>query len=197
LKLYLLFPPNYDADVKIPVDNGMVLQIIEICISGWRPDFRERDSEIAPENIFFELDMARYWIAVASREHVRRGVTGGFAQVCHGKQGPLKLMKPGDWILYYSPVEILGQKDPCRRFTAIGTVDQGEPYQFAMSEDFIAWRRNVTFVPVKEAPIEPMIDDLSFIKDKRRWGFPFRRGCFSVEFHDINHVAQTLGVAIS
>ena len=26
-----------------------------------------------------------YWIAVASREHVRRGVAGGFAQVCHGK----------------------------------------------------------------------------------------------------------------
>ena len=28
----------------------------------------------------------RYWIAVASREHVMLGVDAGFAQVCHGKE---------------------------------------------------------------------------------------------------------------
>jgi hypothetical protein len=31
-----------------------------------------------------------YWIGVASKEHVMRAVQGGFAQVCHGKEGPLK-----------------------------------------------------------------------------------------------------------
>ncbi|GAB4226009.1 MAG: hypothetical protein Tsb0021_01550 [Chlamydiales bacterium] len=33
--------------------------------------------------------MARYWIAVASKKHVQKGVLEGFAQVCHGKKGPL------------------------------------------------------------------------------------------------------------
>lgn len=47
--------------------------------------------------------MTRYWIGVASREHVQRGITEGICQVCHGKAGPLKFMSPGDWIIYYSP----------------------------------------------------------------------------------------------
>jgi hypothetical protein len=36
--------------------------------------------------------MTRYWIGVASHEHVQGGVKGGFAQVCHGKIGTLKYM---------------------------------------------------------------------------------------------------------
>ncbi|MDQ7862723.1 hypothetical protein RCO48_21920 [Peribacillus frigoritolerans] len=32
----------------------------------------------------------RYWIGVASRDHVMKGIDGGFAQLCHGKEAPLK-----------------------------------------------------------------------------------------------------------
>ncbi|MGG1220830.1 EVE domain-containing protein, partial [Priestia endophytica] len=28
----------------------------------------------------------RYWVGVASRDHVMKGVQGGFAQLCHGKE---------------------------------------------------------------------------------------------------------------
>src|SRR5271154_5958240 len=120
--------------------------------------------------------MARFWITVASREHVLLGVAGGFAQVCHGKSGPLKRMAEGDWIIYYSPTDKFGDKTSYRHFTALGKVNSGEPYAFAMSSDFIPWRRNITFVSSHEMAIEPLIDRLSFIHDKRRWGFPFRRG---------------------
>lgn len=34
----------------------------------------------------------RYWIGVASREHAMKGIYGGFAQLCHGKEAPLKKM---------------------------------------------------------------------------------------------------------
>jgi len=47
--------------------------------------------------------MAKFWIGVVSKEHVLRGVEGGFCQVCHGKKGPLNRMKKGDYLLYYSP----------------------------------------------------------------------------------------------
>lgn len=45
----------------------------------------------------------RYWIGVVSASHVSRGVQGGFAQLCHGKSAPLQRMRPGDWLIYYSP----------------------------------------------------------------------------------------------
>lgn len=135
-----------------------------------------------------------YWIGVASKEHVLGGVEGGFAQVCHGKAGPLKRMKEHDWLIYYSPTLIFREKTPCQAFTAIGQIQKGEPYPFQMSGDFIPYRRDVKFIPVKEAPIRPLIDNLSFIKDKKKWGFPFRRGCFSITESDFKLIAAELGV---
>jgi hypothetical protein len=138
--------------------------------------------------------MTKYWMGVASLEHVQRGVKGGFAQVCHGKISTLKYMSPGDWLIYYSPTYHFGEKDPCRYFTAIGTIDEGDPYTFEMSEDFIPWRRNVTFLNVQGTPIEPLIADLTFIKDKTKWGFPFRRGSFEIPYRDFELIAKNMGV---
>lgn len=138
--------------------------------------------------------MTRYWIGVASKEHVQRGVKEGFAQVCHGKIGTLKYMSEGDWLIYYSPTHSFGGKDACRCFTAIGTIDKGEPYVFEMSKDFSPWRRNVTFRKSKAAPIEPMLAELSFIKDKKKWGFPFRRGSFEISRKDFELIAKNMGV---
>lgn len=138
--------------------------------------------------------MTRYWIGVASQEHVQRGVEGGFAQVCHGKISTLKYMSEGDWLIYYSPTYSFGGKDACRCFTAIGKVDKGEPYLFEMSKDFIPWRRNVTFLMGTEVPIEPLLDDLTFIQDKVRWGFPFRRGSFEISRADFELIANSMGV---
>lgn len=53
--------------------------------------------------------MTRYWIGVASREHVQRGMLGGFSQVCHGKYGPLKSMSEGDWIMIAKAMGILDE----------------------------------------------------------------------------------------
>jgi hypothetical protein len=136
----------------------------------------------------------KYWIAVASRDHVLCGVSGGFAQVCHGKGLPLKRMKPGDWIVYYSPVVTFGEKKACQAFTAVGKVTEREPYQFQMSPDFVPFRRDIEFVSCKETPIHPMIEHISFIKDKSKWGFPFRRGCFAVSEGDFNLISSKMNV---
>ena len=138
--------------------------------------------------------MARYWIGVASKEHVQKGIEGGFAQVCHGKQGPLNCMKGDDWIVYYSPVLKFGGKEPCQSFTAIGKISARDPYVFQVNENFIPWRRDISFVTSLNAPIHPLLDHLSFIKDKRRWGFPFRRGCFEIPQSDFQIIARAMGV---
>lgn len=89
-------------------------------------------------------------------------------------------MSEGDWLIYYSSTHSFGEKDSCRNFTAIGMVDHGDPYTFEMSEVFIPWRRNITFLKSKEVSIELILEKLSFIRDKKKWGFPFRRGSFEI-----------------
>lgn len=139
--------------------------------------------------------MTRYWIAVACQEHVQRGIAEGFAQVCHGKPGPLKCMTGDDWIIYYSPTVHFGGKDPCRSFTAIGKVSSDEPYLLEISQNFTPWRRNVKFIASKEAPIVPLLERLTFIKNIKNWGLPFRRGCFEISQKDFQLIAQAMGIS--
>jgi hypothetical protein len=136
------------------------------------------------------------WIAVASKEHVLRGKAGGFAQVCHGKEGPLKQMREGDFLVYYSPTTEFGKKGKdvdCKSFTSIGRVANGGPYQFQMSPDFIPYRININYSPeASETSILPLIDQLSFIKDKKKWGFPFRAGCFRIPNADFDLISAQM-----
>lgn len=136
----------------------------------------------------------RYWIGVACREHVQKAIQESFTQICHGKIGTLKHMSKGDWVIYYSPTFSFYGKDACRAFTAIGRVTEGEPYIHEMSEDFTPWRRDVSYVKAKDALIAPLLEDLSFIKNKKSWGLPFRRGSFEIPKADFELIAKAMGV---
>jgi EVE domain len=138
----------------------------------------------------------RYWVAVASKDHVARGVEGGFAQVAHGKRVPLERMAAGDLIAYYSGKLRFADKVPCRAFTAIGRVTGDDVYQHDMGNGFLPFRRNIDFFDAKEAPIEPLIERLSFIKDKRRWGYPLRRGYFEIAKDDFEVIARAMGTDV-
>ncbi|MFI4997730.1 MAG: EVE domain-containing protein, partial [Hyphomicrobiales bacterium] len=76
--------------------------------------------------------MSGNWIAVASAEHVGRGRAAGFMQVCHGKAAPLRRIRPGDRVAYYSPTTEFRGTDRLQAFTAIGIVREGEPYRVDM-----------------------------------------------------------------
>lgn len=134
----------------------------------------------------------RFWIAVASREHVKRGEAAGFCQVCHGKQRPLQRLHPGDWLIYYSSVTVFGESTPCRQFTAIGQVADDDVYQVRMRGGFRPFRRNVTFQHCHETPIKPLINQLSFIRNKQRWGFMFRFGLFEIPHEDFDMIRQRM-----
>ncbi len=64
----------------------------------------------------------RHWVGVASHEHVRRAVEGGFFQANHGKEAPLKRVARGGRVLFYSPREGMRSGKAVNAFTAIGTV---------------------------------------------------------------------------
>jgi hypothetical protein len=100
----------------------------------------------------------RYWVVVASCDHVRKGVEGGFAQACLRFEG----------------------EEPCQAFTALGQVVDAPVEHVDMGGGFKPFRRAVAFVPCRDVPIRPLLGRLSFIQDVQRWGYIFRRGYFEV-----------------
>ena len=140
--------------------------------------------------------MIRYWIGVASYEHVRRGVSGGFAQLNHGKSAPLRRMAAGDWLVYYSPREQREGDEPVQAFTAIGQLAGDEITEVAMSELFTAARRAVHWLPAHPAPIRPLLGSLSFIRNPERWGMTFRFGHLEISEADFQRIAAAMGAEV-
>ena len=138
--------------------------------------------------------MTSCWIGVASRDHVVRGVKGGFCQLSHGKSSPVERLKPGDRIVYYSPRETMGEGEPVQAFTAIGEILAGETYRADMGGGFKPVRRDVKFFKAKDAPIKPLLNKLSFTRGRTSWGYAFRRGSFRIEVDDYRVIAQAMGV---
>lgn len=134
----------------------------------------------------------KYWVIVASKDHVKQGMAEGITQACHGKSSPLKRMKKDDVVIYYSGKQTLGKPDKCQEFTAIGKISDDEVYQFRVSEDFCPSRRRVEFMPGRDISILPLIDDLEFIKNKASWGYPFRFGFFEISQNDFNLIASKM-----
>ncbi|GKS11802.1 hypothetical protein YDYSY3_28020 [Paenibacillus chitinolyticus] len=139
-----------------------------------------------------ESGKLRYWIGVVSASHVQRGVQGGFAQMCHGKSAPLRRMQPGDWLVYYSPRTEMGGGEPLQAFTAIGRVADDRVYEYAMSATFVPFRRNIEYVPCREARIVDLLDRLYITRGKRNWGYPFRTGHFEIDREDFLTIAEAM-----
>ena len=139
--------------------------------------------------------MARYWVGVASRDHVRKAVEGGFCQANHGKEAPLKRIARCNRILYYSPREEMKAGKPIKAFTAIGEIVDDAPFQAFQSESFRPFRRKVEYFEARDAEIHPLLDTLSFSRDNRSWGQVLRRGFFEIVKGDHDAIANAMGVA--
>lgn len=141
--------------------------------------------------------MPRYWIGVASYEHVRRGVNGGFAQLSHGQAAPVRRMAAGDWLIYYSPREQREGGEPVQAFTALGQLAGDEITEVAMTASFTAARRAVHWLPAHPAPIKPLLGSLSFIRNPVRWGMTFRPGHLEISEADFQRIAAAMGAVVN
>jgi EVE domain-containing protein len=133
-----------------------------------------------------------YWINTISRDHVMRGVTGGFAQANHGQRAGVARLKHGDWMVFYSPKSVFVDGEPLQAFTAICQITDNEPYQVHV-DGREPWRRAVDFKKCVETPIKPLIGDLSFISDKTHWGYKFRFGLFQIPQADFELIHRAMG----
>ena len=138
----------------------------------------------------------KFWIGVVSRAHVLIGVEGGFAQVNHGKKAPLLRMRAGDGLAYYSPKTDYPDGEPLQAFTAVGVVRTGDVYQADMG-GFELFRVDVGWLSCHEAPIKPLIAQLSFIRDPAHWGAAFRVGHLEVPESDFRLIAAAMGADLT
>ncbi len=133
-----------------------------------------------------------YWIIVASRDHLMRGVEGALS----GKSWKKGLLWPVCRLVtacfFYSPKERYGFAQPLQQFTAIGQVKDDDIYQAEVSPDFKAYRRDVVFFPCKPVAIRPLVARLTFIANKSAWGFVFRQGFFGIPEDDFTLLSKLM-----
>lgn len=134
----------------------------------------------------------KYWLAIASADHVQRGRAEGFMQVCHGKSAPLRRVKLGDGVVYYSPAQTMGGKDKLQSFTAQGVICGDGVYQVDMGQGFSPYRRDVQWSDTMIIPVRPLLDQLELTRGKSNWAYPFRFGLLEITTHDYQLIAQAM-----
>lgn len=150
------------------------------------------------------MNERNYWIGVVSKDHVAVGVAGGFTQLNHGKAGPLERMRAGDGFVFYSPRTTYPEGAPLQAFTALGRVRGGTVYRADPGTDpgtdpgkcadgFAPFRLAVDYLPTHDAPIKPLLEELSFIRSKTHWGAAFRFGFLRVPAADFARIAAAMG----
>lgn len=136
--------------------------------------------------------MTKYFLICASRDHVLKGVEDGFAQAGHGRKDFISKPSKGDWVVFYSSKDKFENGNLLQKFTAIGQVVDAEPYQPDASASFKPYRRNVEFKKVEETEIRPLLEHLTFIKNKKKWGFYLISGFREISKEDFNVIKNAM-----
>lgn len=139
-----------------------------------------------------ENGKTKYWIVTVSKEHVLNGKEWEIMQACHGKKAPLKRIKKGDYVVFYSSKYKKNDKQSYQKFTAIAKAIDNEIYQVKMFENFEPFRRKVVFWDCVETEIRPLINDLQFIPNKKSWGYPFRYGLLEISKSDFDLITSKM-----
>jgi hypothetical protein len=97
-------------------------------------------------------------------------------RACHGKRGPLAPIIPSDGAICFSASEAFRGAAPCQAFRAIGSVQPGDPYKIAMSEDFRPYRWDVAdgfhrVQPSTSVMKAPQMSSIAVLRCNRNIGF--------------------------
>jgi len=135
----------------------------------------------------------KYWIVVASKDQVEQGVANGFVQAVHGHVEPLTRMKAGDKVLFYSSKLTQDGEEKYQYFTAVGEIADNRIVQVSAGNGFKPFRRRAFFKRCRNISILPLISELSFIKNKTKWGMPFRFGTLEIPERDFLLISKQMG----
>ncbi len=137
----------------------------------------------------------KYWIGVASLNHILRGAELGLFGIGHGQRQPLEQMAPGDNIVFYAPKidhTKTGKANIYQKFKGFGTL-LDQPIFSEEIAGTCVFRRRILFEGIEQsAPIQPLIDQLDFIPNKAKWGFPLMRGYVQISQSDWDLIVSHL-----
>lgn len=136
--------------------------------------------------------MSRYFLICASRDHVLKGVEGGFAQAGHGRKDYMTKPAKGDGVVFYSSKDEYENGSALQKFTALGKFVDEEPYQPDNTMGFKPFRRDVKFEKLNEVEIRPLLEKLEFIKNKKRWGFYLISGFREISSDDFEVIHKAM-----
>jgi hypothetical protein len=134
----------------------------------------------------------RYWLGVVSLQHVERGVAGGFAQLCHGRASPLRRMRAGDWLIYYSPrIEMDRESARVQAFTALGRLVDDRVYEHDLGGGWVPHRRDVAYERVRPVALDELRGQLHLLT-RSGWAMMLRRGHLELDAHDFARIAAAM-----
>ena len=128
-----------------------------------------------------------------TRDDLDPAVANGIVELSYGRAEPLSRMQPGDGLLFYSPRERYPDGEPLQAFTAIGRIADGPIVEAPPAPPAPTYRRRAQWLAAAPAPIRPLLDDLSFIRNKANWGGAFRFGVLRVPRDDFAAIAAAMG----
>ena len=89
----------------------------------------------------------------------------------------------------------MDRAEPCKSFTAIGTIKNGLVYQVEMMPDFHPFRIDIDYFLCKEVPIANLFDQLELTREKN-WGMQLRKGLLEISKEDFYTIAKAMQVAL-
>jgi hypothetical protein len=138
----------------------------------------------------------RAWLGVISAEHARNAVGQGIIQLNHGKRHGVARLGHGDGFVIYSPSERMGEKTPLRAFTAVGVIDDDEPYlaepmNMGRHGTVQPWRRRVAYAEAEPVALADITGELELTR-KPNWGYALRRGLVELDVADFETIRDSM-----
>lgn len=134
--------------------------------------------------------MQKYWINVIPKERVVKAVEEGIMQ-SQGDEAHLSRLQKDDWIIFYSPREDTTGTTKLQAFTAIGQIADDTIYWIEIMGVKV-FRRKVNYLKSKETSLLALIQKLSFIRNKKHWGFIFKLNLIQILEEDFQIIAKEM-----
>ena len=145
----------------------------------------------------------RFWIGVASKEHVEVDRKLGICRFCHSKPDPAKRLVKGDYFIYYSSKFRINDERRCLQFTAIGIVTDTTAYHLEPSPENTtgdsalhfahapqALARNIQYFDVPPVDVKHLVPVIPFITNKSSWSMVFRFGFLEIDQDSFEVIAK-------
>ena len=135
--------------------------------------------------------MVTHHLGVVNRAHARVGREGGSVAFGHGREAAVRRLAVGGTVIAYAPRAAF-DGEPVQAFVAHATVTGEAPIE----RDFggrVGWVREAAYDEVVEAPVRPLLAELSFVRDERPRGVALRRGEIPLASEDPDRIARAMG----